>query len=256
MIGICGATGGYRVAVAELPMSVSPATASQDAVVIVKGSHGWAERAISALREGAVGIVVADPGEEDDKVVAELAAVAGRAPVVLDRPRMRADVVADAGVTAAARYLAADAAADVASFRAVVRDAVGWLRVVAGGPLTLRSRAVSAHGVLALLDEAATGRAAVVTVSLLAGRGGSRLRVQAAGETRTEVELDDAADVAVVEVSTIEGALRLPRRRESHERLALRGAISALTGGRPVDDLEAFRHDAALALRLLSSSDN
>lgn len=253
MIGVSGATMHYRVAVAELPLRARTVDEIDGAIVVVDGSLGWPGRARAALQQGASALLVADPLPVDDRELAALEAAAGRVPVVLDRCWLRADVTADAVVPEPARQVTVDAVAIPADLSGVVCAAIGWLRVLAGGELELRAATALPHGVLALLEEPASGRSAAVTASALVGRGGARLRANAIGETRVEVDLDDAADVRSVEVSSAEGTLRRPRRHESGERVALRRAIDAASGGSIPADLRAFRHDSVLAARILAA---
>lgn len=253
MIGVSGATARYRTAVAELPLRARTVEGAQGAVVVIDGSRGWPQRSLVALRAGAAALLVADPVSVDQAEMAALEDTAGRTPILLDRPRLRADVVADAAVPEAARHVTADAVAISSELSAVVRDAIGWLRVLAGGELELRAAASLPHGVIALFEESVSRRAATVTASALMGRGDARLRVHAVGETRVEVDLDAATDRRSVEVSTSEGLLRRPRRHESGERVALRRAIDALADGSLPRDLRAFRHDSDLAARALAA---
>lgn len=265
MIGVHGATGGYRVAVAGLPLSVRSADDVRGAIVIVAGTRGWPKSAIAALEAGAAALVIAGPDAADDGELSALEAAAQGAPIVLDRPKLRADVAADAAfagttsagtvVSATPRFVTADVAAVASELTSAVRDASGWLRMLAGGPLVVRAGERSPHGLLAVLEEPASRLAASVTASVLAGREGARVRVHAVGETRVEVDIDAAVDLVEVAVSTADGTVRRPRLHESHERLALRRAVLAWEGGAPVDDLEGFRHDALLADVLLGLPD-
>lgn len=252
MIGVSGATGRYRMAVAELPLRARAVTETEGAIVVVDGSRGWPQRALVALGTGAAALLIADPITVDDEQIAALEAAGGRTPILLDRPWLRVDVVADAAVPEASRHVMADAVAVVSDLNAVVRDAVGWLRVLAGGDLELRAATSLPHGVLALLEEPNSRRAATLSASSLMGRGGARLRAHAVGETRVEVDLDSATGLRSVEVSTAEGRLLRPRRHEAGERAAMRRAIDALEQSDAPCDLGAFRHDSALATRMLS----
>lgn len=255
MIGVYGATAGYRAAVAGLPLRARSVGDAPGAIAIVSGSRGWPERSAVAVDAGSVAIVVADPVSADDAGIAALVAQADRVPIVLDRPRIRADVGADAVASANPRSVTADVAAMSSELDAVVRDAVGWLRMLTGGRLVLRAGERSAHGLLALLEEPISGVSATLAASVQTGRAGARLRAHAVGETRVEVDIDAAVGICAVDISTAQGTLRVPRRRESHERLALRRAIAALEAGRGVPDVDDFRHDAILAALVLSASD-
>ncbi|MCI1020452.1 hypothetical protein HWD99_17635 [Microbacterium sp. C5A9] len=254
MIGVSGAAHGYGAALAELPLSATAVDDVRDAIAVVDGTGDWAQRARMALRAGASALVIARPGTVGDGELAALEALAGRTPIVLDRPRLRADVVADAVAEAvpdavgpdAGWHVSADAVAVESEIGGVVRDAIGWLRILAGGRLALRAGETLPHGVLAMFEHPASGRAAALTASALIGRGGARLRAHAIGETRIEIDLDAATRDRTVVVTTAEGARRVPRRHESSERLALRRAVDAVVHGNPPADLDEFRHDAYL----------
>lgn len=250
MIGVSGATERYATAVAALPLRARAVEDARGAVVIVDGSPGWAQRSLTALEHGAAALIVAHPVAAGEQEIAALAATATASPIVLDRPWLRADVVEDAAVHDAARHVTADVVAVPAELTALVREAIGWLRVLAGGDLELRAAAALPHGLLALLEDPVSGRAATVTASALIGRGGARLRAHAVGETRVEVDLDAATDARSVCTATSDGLLQHPRRRESGERLALRRVIDALSDGALPADLRAFAHDSALAVRV------
>lgn len=262
MIGVHATLPRYRTATAELPLSTRTVEAATGAIVVVDGSRGWPERCRRALQAGAVALVVADPTTVDDASLAALDQATGRTPILLDRPRLRPDLVADAVSETSvsekngqhpARHVTADAVAPASELPDVLRDAIGWLRLLAGGDLELRAAASSPHGMLALLEEPVSTRAASVTASVLIGSGGARLRALAVGESRVEVELDAASDVATVEIATGDGVLRRPRRRESSERQALHRALAALAAQTPPTDLRDFRHDAALAAGVIAA---
>ncbi|MDQ0726559.1 hypothetical protein [Microbacterium sp. W4I20] len=257
MIGVSGATARYRTAITELPLRARVVEQLEGAIVVVDGAPGWPARSRVALQGRASALLIAHPVAVDDDELAALEAAAGSVPVVLDRPWLRADLVADAAAPRAgvdaARPVTVDTVAIPGELGAMVRESLGWLRMLAGGELELRAAAAVPHGLLALLEEPVSGRAATLTASTLVGRGGARLRAQAVGETRLEIDLDAATDARSVDVSTAEGTLRRPRRRESSARVALRRAIDAISRGDGTGDLRAFRHDAALAASVFSA---
>lgn len=269
MIGVVAASDAFARAVAELTLSARRTDVVDGAIVVVAGSSGWAVRALAAARAGAVGVVVDDPQAADDADIALLQDSVGRVPVVLHRPRLRADVVADAARPTAPRHVTAEVAAEAAEFAGAVRDAIGWLRVLTPGELVLSVTAGTASGgVLALLEgalpegalpegalreEAERGRAATLTATIMSGAGGARIRAHAIGEERVEVVVDAATGAFSVDVATASGVLQVPRRHESPERIAVRRAIDAVSAPGTVDDLRAFRHDVARAAQVLDA---
>jgi hypothetical protein len=253
MIGVSGATACYRTAVAALPLRTRAVEQARDAVVIIEGSRGWPERSVAALQEGAAALLVEHPVAVRDEEIAALEdAVDGR-PIVLERPWLRPDVVADAAVADPARHVTVDVVAIPSELSAMVRDAIGWLRVLTGDDLELRAATARPHGLLALWEEPISGRAAAVTASALVGLGGARLRAHAVGETRVEIDLDAATDLRSVEIASADGVLRRPRRHEAGERIALRRVVDALADDIRPGDLRGFRRDSALAAEVCSA---
>nr|WP_314840907.1 hypothetical protein [uncultured Microbacterium sp.] len=246
MIEVADETLRYREAIAGLPLQARRVEGG-GALVIVDGAPGWPQRSLAAVDRGARALVIADPVAADDDAAAALEVVSRGTPVVLDRPRLRADMVMDAAPPAAVRHVTADASAIASEFGRLVGDAIGWLRVLAGGELRLRAAATVPHGLMALFEEMSSGRSAALTASALIGSGGARLRAHAIGEASVEIEVDDATAVRSVEVRTLDGLLRRPRRHEAAGRVALRRAIDAMTDGVVPGDLRGFRHDSALA---------
>lgn len=229
----------YRIATAELPLSARrvpgmPSVLGASAEVVGAG-------------DGAAVIVLSDPAPD------ELSELPDGLRVVVDREWLRPDVVADA-VTAtaadAAAMFVAECAAPSGGGRRILREAIGWLRELSGEELVLREVGTAAGGAMALFD--AGDRAATVLFTELSDPlARPRLRALAVGVERTEVEID-ALGAASVTVSSETGDLRLPARRESRQRLALRRAIDA-AGGAEVRDLEQLRLDDALAAAILES---
>jgi hypothetical protein len=84
---------------------------------------------------------------------------------------------------------------------------------------------------------------------------GKMLRVQALGETTTELEIDEPLGRTELATSTARGRLVAPPRFERPERQALRRAIEVAGHGTPVPDLEQLRHDAEAAELILRSGD-
>jgi hypothetical protein len=145
----------------------------------------------------------------------------------------------------------ASSAADDAE--ATLRDAIGWARVLAGAPLTVRARQ-GAHGDLSALFDAQRPGGPVVPVALVVTvRPGAApwLRATAVGPERREVVVDVARGLARLERTTADGRLLAPTRWEAPARLALRRAVEATRGSAP-DDLAEWNHDDARAGELVS----
>lgn len=252
MIDVQAPTGSYREALAELPLSARRVDLPHGAIVVVAGGDGWVGAALAAVSAGAVGVVVADPAFVPAEDVRRLAGAG--IPIIIERPLLRADVSADAVAarTAASggvppRVLVAEATASRAGLTAATRDAVGWLRILAGEALEL----VAADGGLALLETSAD-ISATLTAVVTARPDAGRIRVQALGEVITEVEIEGRA--GRLATASAVGRLVAPARFESSERLALRRAVEAFAAHTTPTDLAALAADTDLVERMLVDS--
>jgi len=249
MIGVLVATAPYRWALAELPLSTRLTDRPGGAIVVVSGGDGWVDVAQAAAEAGAAGLVVADPTFAPASAVRRLAR--GLAiPVIVERPLLRRDVAEDvrrAGAGSAPRALVVDGAAGESHVRTVARDAAGWLRVMAGGALSV----VRADGAFALLETDA-GVAATLTVVATVRPGSGAIRAQALGEVTTEVEVEGRS--ARVIAASVAGRLTAPSRFESSERLSLRRALDALTARIPPSDLDELAADTEIVERMPTAS--
>jgi len=247
-VGVVDPSGRYHAAVAELPLSTLAADRAAGAIVVTAGTDGWMDAALAASAAGAAAVLVADPAFVPGADLRGLEQRLG-IPVIIERPLLRPDVARDAAdgrAGASPRVLVADGGASEMRLRSVTRDAVGWLRVLAGDGLTVA--ASSSEGSLALLQTDA-GIAAALSVTVTARPGPGWIRTQALGETITDVEVDGSA--ARVTTATGAGRLTSPIRFESSERLALRRAVSALTAPDRPDDLRELLADTELVERML-----
>ena len=178
----------------------------------------------------------------------------GDIPVIVERPRLRPDVVADAvraGRGRPARIVTVECAAPAAGLEAVIRDGLGWARSLVRGPLTLQVCSATAQARIALLDSGGSaGGAMPVTLGATAAAG---LQVLALGEVRPEVTVDQRAGLTRLETSTEDGTLRAPERYESSARLALRRAIEAQSSGQPGTDLDELLEDMSLTRAVLAT---
>lgn len=248
----------YVAAVAELPVSAALADDARGAVAVVPGYGNWWQGMLAARADGASAVVLADPA-----VLPQDAFVShpwpGDIPVIVERPRLRPDVVADAVAArrgSPARILTVECTAPAAGLDAVIRDGFGWVRSLAGSPLRFQAGIATAQGRMALLDCGSLDGGAVpaTLVGTAAGglHAGGLLQVLALGEVRTELIVDQAAGLTRLESSTEEGALTAPERYESSARVALRRAVEACSAG-PVPDLHELLEDMALTWALLDA---
>ena len=249
----------YTAAVAELPVSAVLTEDLRGAVAVVPGTGDWWEGLLAARAGGALAVVLADPAVLPRGTV-ESERWPGDIPVIVERPRLRPDVVSDAIQArggSPARIITVECAAPAAGVGALIRDGFGWMRSLAGGSLALQSSVATAHSRIALLNSGEyTGGAVPATLSATAIGGphdGGLLQVLVLGEVRTEVTFDQPAGLVRVESFTGEGAFRAPVRYESSARLALRRAIGACLSDRPATELEELLQDMALTWALLDA---
>ncbi|MET0672066.1 MAG: hypothetical protein ABWY37_01105 [Microbacterium pygmaeum] len=268
MIGIHTSERRLHDALAELPLSARRADGAQGAIVAVPGEAGWVDAALAAVSAGAVALVISDPVVVPAGELRRLEK--SRILVIVERTLLRPDVARDAVDARAAasdalpaRMLAADAraaasdalparilAADVSASRAglaaATRDAVGWLRIVAGESLEL----VAAGAGLALLKTSA-GIPATLTAVVTGRADAGRIRVQGLGEVTTDIEVEGRA--VRLATSSLAGRLFAPTRFESSGRLALRRALEAVAADATPSDLNDLIADTDLAERVAAA---
>ena len=249
MTAVFAPAGAYRAAVAELPLSARLVDAPSGAIVMVPGEPGWVDGALAAASAGAVAVLVVDLVFAPSADLRRLAEAG--IPIFIERPLLRTDVAADAVAARNAvsggmppRIIVAEAAASRARLTAAMRDAVGWVRTLAGEPPTL----VAADEGLALL-ETSIGISATLTAVVTARPGTGRVRAQALGEVITDVEVEGRA--ARVATASAAGRMIAPHRFESSERLALRRALEALAENTVPSDIHDLLADASLVERIL-----
>ena len=250
----------YRVAVAALPSrarleggAIGPADAEDaamvsGAIVVVDGLADWWDTAATAVDEGALAVLVADPRE----VPAEAAALLGSTtPIVVHRPRLRDDLVGQAVAArdgSPSRIVVAEARGSTVDLEPIVRDAVGWVRALGDARVEVAQAAATPRGGTALLRGRDDGRVVGSLVIAASHPKGELLRVRALGETATEVEIDEAMGRREVATSTAAGRMVAPTRYEDGERAAVRRALDAVASGTTrLPDLEDLVHDARAA---------
>jgi hypothetical protein len=232
VIGVRAESRDYRAAVAELPLSLRHAPEGPVDIIVASASGAFADPASV--------IVVADPRPGDRSPVED------GARVVIDRPWLRADAAVDAGAHPDALLFTAECSSSAMDQEALVRDALGWIRVLSGEELVLDAVTRTPHALLAQLR--AGDRPATLVANAHTDAGARAwLRACAIGETRAEVVID-AGDVSI-EVSTEAGTRRLPTRGETRQRMTLRRAIDVIRGA-ATDDARSLSDDDALAAQV------
>lgn len=232
----------YRAATAELPRRARPASAPAGAVAVVDGSGRWSTAALAAIADGATGIVISRPASvpSDDMDALTAAGV----PIIVERPLLRPDVAALAAVGAGAPAVFT-VECHARTLDPTLRDAVGYARVAAGGPLALRAASFADGRGLALLDGPESLTVSLIAATQSGAPDGGRIRVTGLGETLVEVD----GEAGALRVETADAASRrtAPRRWESSERLTLRRAIDAVITASVPRDIVELGLDEALA---------
>lgn len=249
----------YRRALGGVTSSTARAADARGAVVGVPGVTDWPSLVAGAIRQGAVAVVVDDPAELSPAAIAGLPLLMPHLrtlPVLLERPRLRADlcrasVEGRAGLPA--RAVVVECAGASAEESGLLRDAVGWGRVLSGGELALCATSRSAGGLVSLLEGPPQVPVTIVFTTLGSAGGGGLLRVSALGETRTEVTIDLVAGVVDLDTVTAAGTFRAAPLHESSHRLALRRGVVAAASGKHEPDVADFAHDCALTAAMLAA---
>lgn len=253
-LGIRTSADAYRVAVAELPLSARLTDPAADgaAVVVVAGAGKWWRAVADAFSEGAAGVVVSRPNPAPADALEQLAEI--ERPIVFERPLLRADAALE--LTQALPELDGHSVLTVechaSSLEPVLRDAIGWARVLGSAPLTVRTASFRGDRGLALLETAAGVPVSLVAGAQPEGRADGRIRVTALGGVL--IELDGASGELSQTVTDAAACRTAPTLFERPERLALRRAIEAVTAGTMPADLAELRHDETLAATLLATS--
>ncbi|HKP07890.1 MAG TPA: hypothetical protein VJU58_11620 [Microbacterium sp.] len=244
----------YRTAVAELPESAIASPDVEGAIAVVPGGDAWWVAASEAIAAGAAAVIAAQPAVGPIEALDALASLAGAVPVVVERPLLRADMVAAVGASIeelpAPGALVVECHAPARSLGPALRDAIGWARVIARTPLAPRTTESWGGRVLALLDSEQGSAVSIAAAVQPGAPSPGRLRITSIAATRVEVDADLATIVAVTDAT---GRRILPTRFESSERVALRRAISAIRTAERPSDLADLRYDTGLAATLLSA---
>jgi hypothetical protein len=247
---------GYRAAVASLAVSTVPADAAAGAVVVLSGDDDWWDGVLAAQAAGAAAVVVAAPLAAPSDAVQVLLDSAG-VPVLLERPRLRPDVVrqlVDALADASPSLVTVECSAVASEAAAVIHDALGWARAIGRGRLDLQTASTTLHGSIGLLRASGADRPLDITLMVNvvnSGKPGGFLRLTCLGEVLATITVDVPAGVASLDVATAKGALRLPACFEATERLTLRRALQALGDGQSPADLAGLLGDSQLSMSFL-----
>lgn len=257
--------GAYRVAVAELPRSAGLATHPTSAVVVLdaRGSERWVAGVEDALAAGALGVIVDGIDGVDAGLglgswgvgdVTRMAgsdcpagsSTAGGAPVLVARrflPSSLRDAVfaSEAELGDGARLVMVEAGGALET--GVLRDALGWARVLADAPLTLVSARPGVHGAAALAE---SEQGVPVPISWTRSVEPAWLRVSAFGAVEVQVDIDDGSGIASVTGRSADGERVVRGGFEGRARRQLRRAIDAVHASAWPEDLPGLLQDLRL----------
>lgn len=246
----------YRAAIAELPASARQSDLARGGVLIVPGDGPWWISLVEAQAAGASAVVVSNPKRVPLAALAAFLEESVTVPVVVERPRLRTDVVKDALDARAGSpvsMVTVESAAAAGEMEATLRDGLRWAAVLAGGPL---SYCGGGDGIF-LLEAAGASGPVPVTAGVRVLTDEARdpmLRVMALGEVRSEVECGRAGAGIRLKTATGHGTGLPPVRYETSARLALRRALDACSSGAQLTELDHLLEDQRLVSTLLGST--
>lgn len=239
---------GFAAAVAQLADRLEHSTTPAGAICVVDAAAERVDAVRRILEAGPAAVVLTHPAHASRAAVELLTDAA--TPVVVDRPFLRPDDV-EAARGVAVCHVLVDVVSGPADFRAALLDGIGWLRSLAGAPVSVVSADRTADAVLAEVV-GREGLTAVLTATRQDTAIAPALFVDGLGATRLEVEIDAVAGIRRSSIHDADGVLTRPGRYEARERVALRRAVDALAGASG-DDLAQLRHDVGIADVLLGS---
>ncbi|MFE7846177.1 hypothetical protein ACFUTX_13405 [Microbacterium sp. NPDC057407] len=240
----------FTAAVAQLPDRLERATTPAGAVCVIDAATEGVDGVRRLLEAGPAAVVLTHPAHASRAAMELLTDAA--APVVVDRPFLRPDDV-EAARGVAVRHVLVDVVSGPADFRAALLDGIGWLRFLAGAPVSVVSADRTPDAVLAEVVGHG-GLTAVLTATRQDTSIAPALSVDGLGATRLEVEIDAVAGIRRSSIHDADGVLTRPGRYEARERLALRRALDAIAGA-ACDDLAELNHDAGIAELILGVPD-
>ncbi|PPG01975.1 hypothetical protein C5E06_14965 [Pseudoclavibacter sp. RFBI5] len=244
----------YRVAVAELPLSAQLSSTATGAVVVIdaRGSGGWLCAVEAALADGARGVVVdeavvPDAGRRDRLPAGGAHVLAARCFLPRDLVEAARALVAPSG----SKAVLVTVEAGGPSSSGVLRDALGWARVLTGGgELGLGSVFPENESgpTVSLLLESHDG--IPVLFSWAPAAGVPWLRVSALGAVEVEVAIDPGAGVARLTSRSAEGERVVREAFEGRARRELRWALEAPRASDWPDELSRLLEDLELSWQI------
>lgn len=242
----------YRAAVAARALSTRPASVGEPALEVIDGAGRWWERLHEGLRGDALAFLIANPIEAPPDRIAALSERAQSRPVIVERPLLRADIAEAAHRardSSQPLMVVVECSAGSLHLPVVTRDAVGWIRILTGGCLDVRTSLRTATTCVAhLAPRGKPGPPAVLTANRVdAQETAAFLSAIALGERRVEVTIDSVSGRTTVSTFTAAGRqVSLPRYEES-ARLSIRRAVEAVAAGSFPADLDELLSDSRAA---------
>lgn len=257
MIAVCGGGARYRAAIAELAATARTASDPREAVCVVGGARWW-EDARAVLDAGAAALVIEHPVTAPRDALARIETLAGTRPIIAERRHLRDDVIAGL-LPNQLRALAVEAVSG--DDLELLRDVLGWIRVLARGTVRIAAAEVTAGRVLAALGtrmpDAPRAPSQELHVALALTRHETAdvwARITGIGADRLEIVVTSSPRSPMVTLATSQGRTLVTRPREGGARRALQRAAAALDDGSDCRDIDQFRADDECARALIATA--
>lgn len=242
-------TGDVPEVIASLPVSLHPAGGNRADLVAVDGSPGWTHAAEEAIRNGARGVIVINPGAEDVTTLREKADEA-RVPVVIDSTWTHNPAVT-AGRSVFTAHNDADTLLEArvnvpveSDLERVLLAQLSLIRAAVDEVISLRFVRKDRHGYDASARLSGGARASLAAIATDSVAASAYLRI-IKPETAVETVLPapSAAIPGRVTVSGPEGATLLTTKWETAHRSAWRQLHLLVRAGDSGTDLTGFARD-------------
>jgi len=246
---VAEADGCVAQVIASLPVSLHPSSSAGADLVAVDGEAGWTERAERAIRGGAGGVMVINPGAEDVTSLRE-ASEAMHVPVVVDATWTYNPAVEAGRSDFSARNdhnSLLEARVDVpvqADMERVLLAQLSLIRAAVDEVVSLRFVRRDRHGYDALARLSSAARVSLTAVATDSTPSSAYLRI---------IKPDNAVESVLpspvtaipgrVTVSGPDGATLLTTKWETAHRTAWRRLHRLVQTGRPGTDLRGFARD-------------
>jgi hypothetical protein len=232
--------------IASLPVSLATAAGVRGDLIALAGTPGWTQRALGAVADGCLGIVVVDPVNEPVGELARLTEEKG-IPVVLDHrwaSHPAVDAMRDHAADRAPEIVLVDVTITVDTAAAMDAALDESRRILAGLFTPQPDLDVLARAAGSIVAGGSLGGASPVTVTVAVAPSERwpvrALAVTESGDIDLRLPDPDAAQPATLTVTDEHGSRRMPTRFESAHRSAWRRVVDLARAGQGCADLGEF----------------